>query len=221
MSDFILKKTVCPVCTTEFKQWTGIRALGRDIPNPGNHDDRCHSCKVRNSVQQRLAQDRTTRIAVLESKEEFQSKRSRFPSYKAYSQWYLEQNGTEPEQRLFRRLCAGCPHIRFIHQFEVPHIMTPDFIITPDVPFGKQYRLDIYGPDSWLAIEVDGWSHIDPSEDEERDRLLLTVGIRTLRFTTEQVCQSITKVVDTIDTVLRTRADDGIRFDECPAKQRQ
>ncbi len=50
----------------------------------------------------------------------------------------------------------------------------------------------------WLTVEVDGDAHDTPAIDAQRDRKLIEVGIRVLRFTSEQVMQDLDGVCEAI-----------------------
>lgn len=59
------------------------------------------------------------------------------------------------------------------------------------VVLGKRFRLDAFDPESRLAVEFDGMRyHVDPlrvRSDRERDVLVATQGIQTLRFMWDDV----------------------------------
>jgi len=50
----------------------------------------------------------------------------------------------------------------------------------------------------WLVVEVDGDAHDTPAIDALRDKKLSDVGIRVLRFTSEQVMQGLDGVCEAI-----------------------
>jgi very-short-patch-repair endonuclease len=50
----------------------------------------------------------------------------------------------------------------------------------------------------WLVVEVDGDAHDTPAIDASRDRKLIEVGIRVLRFASEQVMQDLDAVCEAI-----------------------
>jgi len=64
-----------------------------------------------------------------------------------------------------------------------------------------RYILDFYCPSLRLAIEVDGSIH-DENEirlkDEERDQVLLAIGIYTLRFKNQQIFDALPSVLKKI-----------------------
>jgi len=68
--------------------------------------------------------------------------------------------------------------------------------------------LDFYLKKCRLAIEVDGPNHSSGRQhryDEKRDRRLAAVGIKTLRFTNEEVLRNPVTVVDLIYKEVATR----------------
>jgi len=70
------------------------------------------------------------------------------------------------------------------------------------------YILDFYLKKCRLAIEVDGPNHSSGRQhryDEKRDRRLAAVGIKTLRFTNEEVLRNPVTVVDLIYKEAATR----------------
>ena len=62
-----------------------------------------------------------------------------------------------------------------------------------------RFILDFYCPAGKLAVEIDGGIHAERRErDAERDAILETHGIKTLRVTDEQVMESLPDVLDAI-----------------------
>jgi len=183
----------------------------------GPHDAFCDFCQVHRCVHSRvstrLESGRTSAIEPLQTELEW-GQGGHYSDYKFYLEYHLQRNGTADEQRLFRELCINCSNTRFIHEFELPPIIATEF------PRGKEFRLDIYCPDLWLAVEVDGSSHFNRNkEDMQRDRLVLGIGIKTMRFTVDEIRRGITSVVDAIKTELSARAAAGICFDKNPAEE--
>lgn len=72
--------------------------------------------------------------------------------------------------------------------------------------FRRQYSvggfiIDFYSPDLKMAIEVDGGYHLEYDQkiyDEERQRILESIGIKILRFTNDEVFSDINHVVKEI-----------------------
>jgi very-short-patch-repair endonuclease len=63
------------------------------------------------------------------------------------------------------------------------------------------YILDFYCPEKRLAIEVDGEAHSmgdNPQRDARRDGFMKKSGVRTLRFSAEDVFQDMDAVLRTI-----------------------
>ena len=64
-----------------------------------------------------------------------------------------------------------------------------------------EFILDFYCPQAELAIEIDGDSHYEddsPKYDAERSRKIESHGIRIIRFTNNEVYDSLNGVVDQI-----------------------
>jgi very-short-patch-repair endonuclease len=64
--------------------------------------------------------------------------------------------------------------------------------------------MDFYVHDAKLCIEVDGELH-DAEHDRKRDRLLLSRGIRTLRFKQDDVLQDVLACFLTIQNEVNLR----------------
>jgi very-short-patch-repair endonuclease len=61
------------------------------------------------------------------------------------------------------------------------------------------YVLDFYSPRNKLAIELDGFQHVENKEyDEERSRYLSILGIKIIRFWNSEVSANIDNVIDKI-----------------------
>jgi hypothetical protein len=72
----------------------------------------------------------------------------------------------------------------------------------PQVAVG-QFIVDFYCPARRLVVEVDGGVHDGRADvDEERDRILGTLGVRVLRFRNEDVVHEIDVVVRAIAQAL-------------------
>jgi very-short-patch-repair endonuclease len=73
-------------------------------------------------------------------------------------------------------------------------------------PVGR-FVLDLYCAAHRLCVEVDGGIHARQRDrDAARDEELLAHGVRTLRFTNEQVADALPAVLNTIRSA--TRAED-------------
>ena len=72
-------------------------------------------------------------------------------------------------------------------------------------PIGK-YILDFYCPKLLLAIEIDGDSHDKKYwQDKNRDWYMEIRGIKTIRFTNEQVLNEIDNVFDILLEIIKNR----------------
>jgi len=71
------------------------------------------------------------------------------------------------------------------------------------------YILDFYAPQIKLAIEVDGETHYQSPEDQEkdkkRDEFLQNKGIKVLRFLNQQVIKNLEGVLETIFKEIQKR----------------
>jgi very-short-patch-repair endonuclease len=73
-------------------------------------------------------------------------------------------------------------------------------------PVGR-FVMDFYCAAHRLCIEVDGAVHEQQRDrDAARDEALLAHGIRTLRFTNDQVARDLPRVVDAILAATRQKA---------------
>ncbi len=104
----------------------------------------------------------------------------------------LRTEGTEAEAALWQllrnRKLIGCKFRR-------------------QVPIGR-YVADFYCHERKLVVELDGGVHADPDQqahDQNRDAFLLSVGLRILRLTNEDVLGPPEKVLDQIRKALLTR----------------
>jgi len=62
------------------------------------------------------------------------------------------------------------------------------------------YVLDFYCPKIKLAVEVDGDSHTDDNliYDDDRQDFIESYGVKSLRFTNEDIFENVDSVVDEI-----------------------
>jgi cyclase len=99
----------------------------------------------------------------------------------------LRLNETEAEKELWRHLSKKQVNgMRFRRQHPVLYFIA-----------------DFFCPQAKLVIEVDGGIHNLPAQyeyDRNRDRELMSLGLKVLRFTNEEVFSNIDKVVETIIT---------------------
>ena len=75
------------------------------------------------------------------------------------------------------------------------------------VPIGR-YVADFFCHERRLIVELDGGVHSDPDQqlhDQNRDTFLLSLGLRILRFSNEQVLGAPQEVLDQIRTALISR----------------
>ena len=102
----------------------------------------------------------------------------------------LRQSLTEAERSLWEKLRnKRFQRLKFFRQYGIGH-----------------YVADFYCPRIQLAIEIDGRHHLEEDMieyDKERDKFLGAHGIRTIRFTNEDVLKKIDSVLDRIqhDTI--------------------
>ena len=67
-------------------------------------------------------------------------------------------------------------------------------------PIGR-FVVDFYCPKAKLVIELDGGQHYSQelrAKDEERDRYMMTQGLKTLRFSDNEVFENLTGVLEEI-----------------------
>lgn len=65
------------------------------------------------------------------------------------------------------------------------------------------YVIDFYCPELKLGIEIDGKIHLRKIDmDKYREKTILTVGVKLVRFKNEEVFESIGDVVDKIKKIL-------------------
>ena len=71
-----------------------------------------------------------------------------------------------------------------------------------------QFIVDFYCYSARLAIEIDGAQHYTPeglAYDAERTSILITMGLKVLRFKNEDVDEHFHNVCKRIDTEIKTR----------------
>ena len=92
------------------------------------------------------------------------------------------RNASEPERRLFRALREAFPTARFRFQ----------------APFGP-YHADFCSHGAKLIIELDGDTHATTVDyDAARTRFLNNEGYRVIRFTNNDIMQTLEGVIETI-----------------------
>ncbi|HOD15319.1 MAG TPA: endonuclease domain-containing protein [Spirochaetota bacterium] len=99
----------------------------------------------------------------------------------------LRNNLTECERLLWERLkrkqVAGC-------KFRCQHPI-------------YRYILDFYCHEKHLAIEIDGDVHKDRKDyDDYRDEFIMSMGIKTLRFSNRNIKQNIDRVIYEVEAEL-------------------
>jgi len=71
-----------------------------------------------------------------------------------------------------------------------------------------RYVLDFYCHSAMLAVEIDGDVHKERKDyDAFRDELLQSIGIKTIRFSVQDVMTSLNKVIHVIREELHVRAN--------------
>ena len=96
---------------------------------------------------------------------------------------------TPAEAWLWERLRQDRLGVRFRRQFVI----------------GK-FIVDFFCPSACLVVEVDGGVHLHRvGRDADRDRILVSMGLRVMRFTNDEVLE------DTASVVARIRAAIGAR----------
>ena len=94
----------------------------------------------------------------------------------------MRRNPTEPEKRLWSRLNnQQLGGFKFRRQQVVGSAIA-----------------DFACPARWLVVEIDGDTHDNPAIDALRDKKLIDVGIRVLRFTSDEVMQNLEGVLQAI-----------------------
>lgn len=71
-----------------------------------------------------------------------------------------------------------------------------------------QFIVDFYAPAAGLVIEVDGVQHLEPThlaKDQERDQLLAGIGLTVLRFSNQQIFQSLDAVIGDVENEVAKR----------------
>lgn len=79
-----------------------------------------------------------------------------------------------------------------------------------------QFILDFYSPKLLLAIEIDGEYHQDVQKhDHNRDLMLSSLGIKTIRFSNDQVLNNLNQVAIEIKSAIDLRCQE-IKIKNCP-----
>lgn len=72
-----------------------------------------------------------------------------------------------------------------------------------------QFILDFYAPKLLLDVEVDGDSHLSKAYyDQGRDQKLLTIGIKTLRYSNNDILKKLNNVVEDLKIQISKRKDE-------------
>ena len=72
--------------------------------------------------------------------------------------------------------------------------------------FGN-YVVDFYYPETRLAVEVDGLSHEGKMQYDhvQRQKFIESLGVKVMRFTSEEIFKSIDRVIENIYSVCEAR----------------
>ena len=76
------------------------------------------------------------------------------------------------------------------------------------------YIVDFYCSKAQLAIEIDGKQHYTENGleyDAERDKLIETYGIKTIRFKNEEVDKDFCNICQIIDKIIQERTSINLR----------
>ena len=104
----------------------------------------------------------------------------------------MRRHKTWPEKKLWSRIRDNQLGVRFYAQ---------------KVILGR-YIADFYCPKVNLVIETDGKQHLKKAaqeHDRERDAAMAKIGIKTVRFTAQEVANNITAVVAIIRGIVQER----------------
>ena len=72
----------------------------------------------------------------------------------------------------------------------------------------NNFIVDFYCKDLMLAIELDGESHANKNEyDLERDIILSKLGIKTVRYTNDDIFNSIENICNDLMDIIRNREE--------------
>lgn len=94
----------------------------------------------------------------------------------------LRSESPLPERKLWRELRGGQLSFKFRRQHGIGN-----------------YIVDFYCPEKKLVIEVDGDSHYRDGyqeKDFERDKFLISIGIKVLRFTNDEIMKNFESVLE-------------------------
>ena len=70
-------------------------------------------------------------------------------------------------------------------------------------PIAKRFIIDFYCPEAGIGIEVDGSvHHFQKNQDQNRQQVIESMGINVLRFTNDDVENSIEEVINAISREL-------------------
>ena len=71
-----------------------------------------------------------------------------------------------------------------------------------------KYIVDFYCPEVKLVIEIDGDSHFEPDAivyDKKRELFIENQGIKVIRFTNNDIYETLDEVIKSINQILQTR----------------
>lgn len=73
----------------------------------------------------------------------------------------------------------------------------------------NRFIIDFYCPKLLLAIEIDGGYHQERKKyDDGRDEILRCMGIKTLRFSNEQVLNNISDVLLELENIIKVQIEE-------------
>lgn len=113
------------------------------------------------------------------------------------------RTGHSPAQRFFNeQIDAHFGDYRFIKQLTLPEVSILDMTQVYVEPFHNR-QVDFFVPQAGLIIEIDGPQHqSSAAEDGLRDAFTRTLGLTTVRFSTEEVASENRSFFDKIDCLL-------------------
>jgi very-short-patch-repair endonuclease len=100
----------------------------------------------------------------------------------------LRKNMTEYEKIFWNKIRYDSLGLRFRRQYGIGN-----------------YIADFYCPDLLLVIEIDGGQHLDDEAveyDKIREEYMLSVGIKTIRFSNKDVKENIDGIMDYLKNII-------------------
>lgn len=109
----------------------------------------------------------------------------------------LRHNPTDAEKQLWNYLRnKRFQNLKFFRQYGIGH-----------------YIADFYCPEARIVVEVDGGQHLSEkgkAYDKEREKFFFALGIKTLRFTNENVLANIESVIGRIQVEMIRHASPSL-----------